>query len=252
MSDDNKIQVETIGNLRDQYLAVEKKKNQLEKEIFWLNANLKAKKKAEFKKALLHPESTIIDQEAETLQSVLLAESEKLVTNLNEIKKELALKDAKIQILEAKIAALEMMDTEKSKVQAQNTGEVQKRQSLNETSKDAVVTDDTMYRQEAQIRALETKIAALETERAEREKIQLMETSDEERNVAEQNERLAQRLREVGVEKKRLLRQINDLIQEKHVVEAEKGDRAELKRLSSFDLRDDDVRNEPFIKSSFK
>jgi len=243
MSGDNKKQIKSIESLREKYLAVEKQKHQLEKQIFWLNANLRTKRKAEFEKALLQPDGVTIDQEAQTLQSVLLAESEKLVSNLNEVKNELALKDSKIKILEAKIAVLEKRETQQSEKLAKNTGE-------NETKQEKIVTDARIGEQEAQIQALEIKIKALETSRADRQKIQLMETSEEERDIARQNEALAQRLRELGIEKRKLLQQINDLVQEKK--EAKKEDSAKKKRLRSFDLRDDDIRNEPFIRASFK
>ncbi len=255
MSDDNKIKVETIENLREKYLTLEKNKNQLEKQIFWLNANLRTKRKTGLEKALSHPDRASIDQETETLQSVLLAESEKLVANLNEVKNELALKDAKIQALEAKIKALEKRGAEKPEKLAPNTGESQNRLNSDETQKETVVTDDTIERQETQIRALETKIKALEQDRANKQETQLMETSEEERDIAQQNEKLAQRLREVGIEKRKLLRQINDLMQEKEEVEkdeVEKEDRTKKKRLGSFNLLDDHVRSEPFIKESFK
>ncbi len=249
MSINNKNQVESIENLSKKYLAVEEKKNNLEKQIFWLNANLRTTRKTGLEKALSHPDRASIDQETETLQSVLLAESEKLVANLNEVKNELALKDAKIQVLEAKITTLESRGTEKSGKLAKNIGEVQNGQNFNETpAKETIVTDDTIDRQEDQIRALETKIKALEKDRADRQKIQLMETSEEERDIAKQNEKLAQRLRKVGIEKRQLLQAINDLMQGKD----KKEDMDKKKRLRSFDLLDGDVRNEPFIKESFK
>ncbi len=246
MSDDNKSQFETIENLREKYLGVEKKKHQLEKQIFWLNANLRAKRKAEFEKTLWCPDSASIDQEAQTLQNVLLAESEKLVTNLNEVKNELALKDAKIQILEAKIEALEKRGPQKP----ENIGDAPNRLSFDETPEETDIADDTIESQEAQIRALEIEIQALEKDRTDRQKIQLEETSEEERDIARQNEKLARRLREVGIEKRKLLQKINDLVQDKKKVKKE--DRTEKKRLRSFDLRDDDVRNEPFVNESFK
>jgi len=243
MSDNNKTQVETIKGLRDKYLSVEKKKNELEKQIFWLNANLRTKRKTEFKKALSHLDSAGIEPETETLQSVLLAESEKLAANLNEVKKELALKDAKIQVLEAKIVSLEKRGTEKPEKLTQSIGKAQNRQHFNETP-------DTIEKHESQIQALETKIKALEKDRVDRQKIQLMETTEEERDIARQNEELAQRLRKMGIEKRKLLQQINDLMQGGG--KGENEDRAKKKRLRSFDLPDEVIRNELFTKASFK
>ena len=252
MSDNNKTQVETIKGLRDKYLAVEKKKNKLEKQIFWLNASLRTKKQTEFKKTLSHLDSAGIEPETETLQSVLLVESEKLAANLNEVKKELALKDAKIQVLEAKIVSLEKRGAEKPEKLVKSIGKAQNSQHFNETPKEMMVTDDTIEKQEAQIQALETKIKALEKDRTDRQKNQLMGTTEEERDIARQNEELAKRLRKMGVEKRKLLHQINDLMQGEEKGEEEKEDKVKKKRLRSFDLLDDDVRNEPFIKASFK